>query len=53
MTLKEIERIFQLEQVKLMILIGQTIMNVIEEEDLKNEKRIEEGMKIFEKTKSN
>ena len=48
-SIKTIENIFALEQLKLLILIGQIIMNCIEEEDLKNEKNIELGMISIEK----
>ena len=49
-SIKTIENIFALEQLKLLILIGQIIMNCIEEEDLRIEKEIQKGMIAIEKT---
>ena len=48
--IKEIQDIFALEQVKLMVLIGRTIMDCVEKEDLRIEEEIEKGMIAIEKT---
>lgn len=49
MSLKGIENISNQEQVKLMILIGKTIIECVEKEDLRIEKEITKGIIAIEK----